>query len=53
MKRELGGEDLIRFVDEEYAARASVAFASLKIKTLTAKNICSVFQAMMPLMYPA
>jgi hypothetical protein len=51
LKHELGGGDLIHFVDEEYATRASLAFASLKT-ALTLENVWLVFQAMLPLMHP-
>jgi hypothetical protein len=50
LKEELGGEELIRFVEVEYAAHAQAVFDSLNTN-LTTENIWLVFQAMMPLMY--
>jgi hypothetical protein len=45
LKDELGGEDLIRFVDLEYAAHAQNTFNTLNTK-LTPENIWIVFQTM-------
>jgi hypothetical protein len=47
---DLGGEDLIRFVSAEYAARAQAVFELLGIQDLTLQNVWHVFQSMLPLM---
>jgi hypothetical protein len=44
----IGGEDLIRFVTVEYAARAQEAFDSLCVPKLTFQNVWEVFTAMLP-----
>lgn len=50
LMEELGGEDLIRFVPAEYAAKAVRVFESLNVADLTVQNAWHVFQSMLPLM---
>ena len=45
------GEDVIRFVSVEYAARAEEVFSTLHVGKLTGENIWNVFTMMMPRMY--
>ncbi|KAF8478327.1 hypothetical protein JB92DRAFT_2768728 [Gautieria morchelliformis] len=52
LKQELGGEDLICFVDVKYAAWANIVFLSLNM-ILTMDNVWLVFQEMLILLYPA
>ncbi|KAM5544110.1 hypothetical protein V8D89_002296 [Ganoderma adspersum] len=52
LMEEIGGEDLIRFVSAEYAARAEEIFATLNVPELTFHNVWNVFSSMLPLMYP-
>jgi len=47
---EIGGADLICFVDHEYALHTRVVFDSLAIQELTFENIWHVFTTMLPLM---
>ncbi|KAG2140218.1 uncharacterized protein EDB93DRAFT_1241888 [Suillus bovinus] len=49
LMEEIGGEDLIRFVDSEYSAAAQLIFDGLGFTILTFKNVWSVFSAMLPL----
>jgi len=48
LMEEIGGEELIRFVSIDYAARAQEVFNTLGISTLTFSNIWEVFSAMIP-----
>ena len=48
----MGGDDLIRFVDIEFAVRAQNVFNSLNLPTVTLDNVWYIFQAMMPVLYP-
>ena len=52
LMEDIGGEELIRFVSVEYAARAQAAFGTLGFPTLTFQNVWLAFSAMMPIMYP-
>lgn len=45
---DMGGEELIRFVSVEYAARAQGVFDSLNVSKLTFENVWEVFSAMLP-----
>lgn len=45
---DIGGEELIRFVSVEYAARAQEIFDSLNVPKLTFENVWEVFSAMLP-----
>ncbi|KAG2032503.1 hypothetical protein BDR03DRAFT_985638 [Suillus americanus] len=47
---EIGGEDLVRFVDVEYSAHAQLIFDNLGFKDLTFQNVWPIFSAMLPLM---
>ncbi|KAG1748682.1 hypothetical protein EDB19DRAFT_1905026 [Suillus lakei] len=47
---EIGGEDLIRFVDTEYSAHAQSIFDDLGFIGLTFQNVWQIFSAMLPLM---
>ncbi|KIK32618.1 hypothetical protein CY34DRAFT_18913 [Suillus luteus UH-Slu-Lm8-n1] len=49
LMEEIGGEDLIRFVDSEYSAAAQLIFDGLGFTVLTFENVWSVFSAMLPL----
>jgi len=49
----IGGEDLIRFVSVEYAARAQAVFETLGFPGLSFQNVWLTFSAMMPIMYPS
>jgi hypothetical protein len=44
----IGGEDLIRFVSVEYAARAQEVFDSLEVPKITFHNVWEIFQKMLP-----
>ncbi len=48
----MGGDDLIRFVDAEFAVRAQNAFDVLRLPTVTLDNVWDIFRAMMPALYP-
>ena len=50
LMEDIGGEDLIRFVDEHYALRAQRVFDSLHIESVTLANVWEVFQKMIPYM---
>ena len=50
LMEEIGGEDLIRFVDSEYSATAQSIFDNLGFTVLTFENVWQVFSAMLPLM---
>jgi hypothetical protein len=52
LMEDIGGEDIIRFVSVEYAARAQAVFDDLRFGLLSFHNVWAVFSAMMPLMYP-
>ena len=45
---QLGGDELLRFVDREYALKAQAVYDSLDIDELTSTNIWYIFQAMLP-----
>ncbi|KAG1725924.1 hypothetical protein EDB19DRAFT_1914861 [Suillus lakei] len=47
---EIGGEDLICFVDTEYSAHAQSIFDDLGFIGLTFQNVWQIFSAMLPLM---
>jgi hypothetical protein len=49
LMEEIGGEDLIRFVDSEYSAAACLIFDNLGFTVLTFENVWQVFSAMLPL----
>jgi hypothetical protein len=48
LMEEIGGENLIRFVSVEYAARAQGVFDTLAVPKLTFSNVWEVFSAMIP-----
>ena len=48
----IGGEDLIRFVSTDYAARAQQVFDLLRLPPVTLHNVWEVFQKMMPILHP-
>jgi len=48
LMEELGGEELLKFVDDEFAAKAQSAYDSLKVK-VSLTNVWHVFRAMIPL----
>ncbi|KAJ3782569.1 hypothetical protein GGU10DRAFT_396781 [Lentinula aff. detonsa] len=50
LMEDMGGENLIRFVPVEYAAKAQQVYDSLDLPKLTMSNIWGVFQAMLPCM---
>lgn len=50
IKEEMGGDDILAFVDHEYAARAEVAYSSLGIADLNFNNVWSVFSAMLEIL---
>ncbi|KIK79428.1 hypothetical protein PAXRUDRAFT_161324, partial [Paxillus rubicundulus Ve08.2h10] len=50
LMEEIGGEDLICFVDIAYAAHAQTVYDSLNFTSLTLQNVWAVFSAMLPLM---
>ena len=50
LKDDLGGDDLIKFVSEEFEMQAQEAFDSLGV-TLALDNVWVVFQAMRRIMY--
>jgi hypothetical protein len=52
IKAAMGGDAILNFVSDEFAARAQVAYDSLHISELTLANIWQVFTAMLPLVYP-
>ncbi|KAF5319802.1 hypothetical protein D9611_012894 [Ephemerocybe angulata] len=49
----LGGEDLIKFVPDEFAARAQAAYDMLGIQSLRMENVWAVFSALYPIVFPA
>ncbi|KAG2144454.1 uncharacterized protein EDB93DRAFT_1251690 [Suillus bovinus] len=49
LMEEIGGEDLIHFVDSEYSAAAQLIFDGLGFTILTFENVWSMFSAMLPL----
>ncbi|KIJ05969.1 hypothetical protein PAXINDRAFT_20810 [Paxillus involutus ATCC 200175] len=50
LMEDIGGEDLIRFLDIGYAAHAQTVYDSLNFTSLTLQNVWAVFSAMLPLM---
>jgi hypothetical protein len=52
LKEALGGEGLVRFVSEEFAAHCKDVFHSLHVSELTLQNVWSVFLSMLPLVFP-
>ncbi|KAJ7075958.1 hypothetical protein B0H15DRAFT_805904 [Mycena belliarum] len=52
MKEDMGGDALIAFSTPEFAERALAAYDSLGIQNLTLQNAWSVFEAMLPLVFP-
>jgi len=50
LMEEIGGEDLIRFIDLEYSNTAQLIFNNLGYTVLTFENVWQVFSAMLPLM---
>ena len=48
LMEDIGGEELIRFVSVEYAARAQVIFDSLNVLKLAFDNVWEIFSAMLP-----
>jgi hypothetical protein len=51
LMKEIGGEDLIHFVDSEYSVVTQSIFGDLGFTVLTFENVWQVFAAMLPLMY--
>ncbi|KIJ36436.1 hypothetical protein M422DRAFT_179437 [Sphaerobolus stellatus SS14] len=49
MKEHLGGQELLEFVDREYAERAQAVFDSLNICNLSLTNVWYIFRDMLPL----
>jgi hypothetical protein len=49
LMEEIGGEDLIHFVDSEYSATVQLIFDGLGFTVLTFENVWSMFSAMLPL----
>ncbi|KAG1741481.1 uncharacterized protein EDB91DRAFT_1237141 [Suillus paluster] len=47
---EIGGKDLVRFVNTEYSAHAQLIFDDLGFKDLTFQNVWPIFSVMLPLM---
>ncbi|KIJ56268.1 hypothetical protein M422DRAFT_150289 [Sphaerobolus stellatus SS14] len=45
---QLGGDELLQFVDREYALKAQAVYDSLDIGELTLTNVWYIFQAMLP-----
>lgn len=52
IKRKMGGDALLAFVSDEFAARAQAAYDTLNIGKLTIENIWDVFTALFPLVFP-
>ncbi|KAG1859675.1 hypothetical protein F4604DRAFT_1588966 [Suillus subluteus] len=50
LMEEIGGENLIHFVDSEYSAAAQLIFDDLGFTFLTFKNVWPMFSVMLPLM---
>ncbi|KAJ3994232.1 hypothetical protein F5050DRAFT_1800803 [Lentinula boryana] len=50
LMEDMGGENLIRFVPVEYAAKAQQVYDSLDLPKLTMSNIWGIFQAILPCM---
>ncbi|KAG6371338.1 hypothetical protein JVT61DRAFT_9712, partial [Boletus reticuloceps] len=50
LKAAIGGEELLRFVDVEFAQHAEAVFATLDIQTITLNNIWQTFTQMVPLL---
>jgi hypothetical protein len=48
LMEDLGGDELIRFVSLEYAAKAQRVYDSLNLPKLSLTNVWDIFQAMLP-----
>lgn len=50
MMKELGGDDIVRFVPKGYEGKAQAALAQTTFETLSLQNVWTLFEAMLPLM---
>lgn len=51
IKEEMGGDDILAFVDREFSARAVTAYDSLGIADLNFNNVWDIFTAMLEILY--
>jgi hypothetical protein len=52
IEAEMGGDALLNFVSDEFAAQCQAVYDGLHISELTLANIWQVFIVMLPLVYP-
>ena len=52
IKEAMGGDDVLSFVDRDYAAQAEIAYSSLGITDLNFGNVWNVFSAMLDILLP-
>jgi len=52
IKEGMGGDDILSFVDRDYAAQAEIAYSSLGITDLNFGNVWNVFSAMLDILLP-
>jgi len=46
--KDIGGEDLIRFISADYATRAEATYHELGLPPVTFQNVWTIFQTMLP-----
>ena len=50
LREAMGGDEILAFVNSEYAARAAEVYSTLGVADLTFNNVWLVFEQMIPLM---
>lgn len=48
---EKGGDDIIQFVEADFAARCEQVYGNLEVENLTFHNVWDVFESMLPNVY--
>ena len=51
IKEEMGGDDILAFVDHDFSAQAATAYDSLGIADLNFNNVWDIFTAMLEILY--
>lgn len=52
IKKEMGGNELLKFVSREFSDYTEAAYTMLHIEKLTFDNVWVVFQKLLPLIFP-
>lgn len=51
LKREMGGDQLLEFVEQDFAHQAQAAYDTLHVQALTLANVWHVFSDLLPLVF--